>query len=49
MRAIKNPAEIAVMRKACHLADVGLQAVMDAVSPGVSEFDLSAEGELRHV
>ena len=43
MRAIKSPAEIAVMRKACHLADVGLQAVMDAVSPGVSEFDLSAE------
>ena len=43
MRAIKSPAEIAVMRKACHLADVGLKAVMDAVSPGVSEFDLSAE------
>ena len=43
MRAIKSPAEIAVMRKACHLADVGLQAAMDAVRPGVSEFDLSAE------
>jgi len=43
MRAIKSHAEIAVMRKACHLADVGLQAAMDAVRPGVSEFDLSAE------
>src|SRR5262249_59518140 len=43
MRAIKSRAEIAVMRKACHLADVGLQAAMEAVRPGVSEFDLSAE------
>src|SRR5262249_43120579 len=43
MRAIKSPAEIAVMRKACHLADVGLQAALEAVRPGVSEFDLSAE------
>lgn len=46
MRAIKSPAEIAVMRKACHLADVGLQAAMEAVRPGVSEFDLS--GEANH-
>ena len=31
------------MRKACHLADVGLKAALDAVRPGVTEFDLSAE------
>lgn len=43
MRAIKSPAEIAVIRKACHLADAGLSAAMDAVRPGVSEFDLSGE------
>lgn len=43
MRAIKSPAEVEVMRKACHLADVAMQAAMDAVRPGVSEFDLSAE------
>jgi Xaa-Pro aminopeptidase len=43
MRAIKSLAEVEVMRKACHLADVGLQAAMEAVRPGVSEFDLSAE------
>jgi Xaa-Pro aminopeptidase len=43
MRAIKSPAEIALMRKACHLADAGLSAAMNAVRPGVSEFDLSAE------
>jgi Xaa-Pro dipeptidase len=46
MRAIKSLAEIEVMRKACHLADVGLQAAMEAVRPGVSEFDLS--GEANH-
>jgi Xaa-Pro aminopeptidase len=43
MRAIKSLAEVDLMRKACHLADVGLKAAMDAVRPGVSEFDLSAE------
>ena len=43
MRAIKSENEVAVMRKACHLADVAMQAAMDAVQPGVSEFDLSAE------
>jgi Xaa-Pro aminopeptidase len=43
MRAIKSLAEVEVMRKACHIADVGLTAAMEAVRPGVSEFDLSAE------
>jgi Xaa-Pro dipeptidase len=43
MRAIKSDNEVEVMRKACHLADVAMQATMDAVRPGVSEFDLSAE------
>lgn len=43
MRAIKSLAEVEVMRKACHLADVGLKAALDAVRPGVSEFDLSGE------
>jgi Xaa-Pro aminopeptidase len=43
LRAIKSPREIDVMRKAAHLADVGMQAAMDAVAPGASEFDLAAE------
>jgi Xaa-Pro dipeptidase len=43
MRAIKSLAEVEVMRKACHLADIGLKAALDAVRPGVSEFDLSGE------
>lgn len=43
LRAIKSPREIAVMRKACHLADLAMQAAMDAVRPGVTEHDLAAE------
>jgi Xaa-Pro aminopeptidase len=43
MRAIKSPREIDVMRKACHLADLAMQATMDAVAPGVTEHDLAAE------
>ena len=43
MRTIKSPAEVEVMRKACHIADVGLIAGMEAVNPGVTEFDIAAE------
>src|SRR5262249_19797007 len=43
LRAIKSPRELAVMRKACHLADLAMQAAMDAVRPGVTEHDLAAE------
>jgi len=43
MRAIKSPREIDVMRKACRLADEAARAAMDAVRPGVTEFDLAAE------
>lgn len=43
MRTIKSPAEVEVMRKAAHLADAAMKAALDAVRPGVSEFDLAAE------
>jgi Xaa-Pro dipeptidase len=43
MREVKSEREVEVLRKACHLADVAMQATMEAVRPGVSEFDLSAE------
>jgi Xaa-Pro aminopeptidase len=43
LRTIKSPREIEVVRRACHLADVGMQAAMDAVRPGVTEHDLAAE------
>jgi Xaa-Pro aminopeptidase len=43
LRTIKSPREVEALRRAAHLADVGMQAAMDGVRPGVSEFDLAAE------
>ena len=43
MRAVKSEAEVAVLRKACRVADQGARAAMDAVRSGVTEFDLAAE------
>jgi Xaa-Pro aminopeptidase len=43
MRAVKSQAEVGAMRNAAHLADVAMQAAMDSVRPGVTEFDLAAE------
>ncbi len=43
LRAIKSPREVDLIRKACHLADAAMQAAMDAVHSGVTEFDLAAE------
>ncbi len=43
MRAIKSPHEVEVMRTACRLADAAMQAAMDNVRPGATEFDLAAE------
>jgi len=43
MRAIKGDREIEVIRRACRLADAGLAAAMEAVRPGVTEFELAGE------
>jgi len=42
MRTIKSAREIDVLRAACHLADEAMRAAMDAVRPGVTEFELAA-------
>jgi len=39
-RAIKSPAEVALLREATHIADVGLEASMKAVHEGASQFDI---------
>ncbi|HEV2283984.1 MAG TPA: Xaa-Pro peptidase family protein [bacterium] len=41
MRAIKSAREVEVMRRACRLADAALEAAMEAVRPGVTEFELA--------
>jgi Xaa-Pro dipeptidase len=43
MRAVKSRREVEALRRAAHLADAAMQAAMDGVKPGVSEFDLAAE------
>ncbi|HKV43394.1 MAG TPA: Xaa-Pro peptidase family protein [bacterium] len=43
LRAIKSPREVEVMRRACHLADEAARAAMEAVRPGITEFELAGE------
>jgi Xaa-Pro aminopeptidase len=43
LRAIKSRREVEVMRRACHLADEAARAAMEAVRPGITEFELAAE------
>jgi len=42
LRAIKSPAEIAVIRRATQLAGLGIMEAMRSTSPGVSEYHLDA-------
>ena len=44
LTAIKHPAEIALIREAVRVADVGMNAAIAAVRAGVSEHEVSAEG-----
>ncbi len=41
-RSIKTPDEIALVRQACAIGDVGLAKVQEAIKPGVTENDLFA-------
>jgi Xaa-Pro aminopeptidase len=45
LRAVKSPAEIAVIRYAYKLADTGIQAAVDAIRPGISEREIAAVAE----
>ena len=45
IRAIKTPAEIEVIRYAYKIADLGVQAAIDAIRPGVTEREVAAEAE----
>lgn len=42
LRAVKTPAEIALLRAAVTLAETGIKAVRDAVAPGISRNDLAS-------
>jgi len=45
LRAVKSPAETAVMRYAYQIAETGLCAAIDAVRPGITEREVAAEAE----
>jgi Xaa-Pro dipeptidase len=45
LRRVKTPEEIATLRKAAELADLGYQRFAETVEPGLREFELVAEVE----
>jgi Xaa-Pro aminopeptidase len=45
LRAVKSPAEVAVIRYAYHLAEAGLQAAVEAIAIGVTEREVAAAAE----
>lgn len=45
MRGVKSPAEIEVIKYAYHLANLGMEAAVKAVRPGVTEREIAAEAE----
>ena len=45
LRYVKDPEELAAMKRAAEAADKGLTAAVEAVKPGVTEIDVAAEAE----
>lgn len=45
LRGIKSPSEIEVIRYAYHIANLGMEAALAAVRPGVTEREIAAEAE----
>jgi Xaa-Pro aminopeptidase len=43
LRAIKQPAEIELMQKACDITRLGFERLLKFVKPGVQEFEIEAE------
>ncbi len=46
VRKCKDPDELATIRRACELADFGMQVVRDMLAPGIKEIDIA--NELEH-
>jgi Xaa-Pro aminopeptidase len=45
LRAVKTPAEVAVIRRAYTIAEKGMEAAISAVKPGATEREVAAEAE----
>jgi Xaa-Pro aminopeptidase len=44
-RAVKTPEEVELIRKACKLADIGVNTAYETIQPGISEIEVAAEVE----
>ena len=45
LRAVKSPAELALMKHSAHLGDLGFEAMMDVAKPGARGIEIVAEME----
>jgi Xaa-Pro aminopeptidase len=45
LRMVKDPTEIDAIKKAAELTDAGVQAAIDAIKPGIREYEVAAEME----
>jgi len=45
LRMVKDPTELASIKKAAELTDAGAKAALDAIKPGVREYEVAAEIE----
>ncbi|WXG40951.1 MAG: Xaa-Pro peptidase family protein [Candidatus Freyarchaeum deiterrae] len=45
LRSIKSRSEIEVIRKAAEIADEGIKRAIDAITPGIKEYEVAAEAE----
>jgi Xaa-Pro aminopeptidase len=43
LRAVKSPAEVALIKRAIDITDAGLRRLLSALGPGVMEYELEAE------
>ncbi|MBC5773922.1 aminopeptidase P family protein [Pontibacter sp. KCTC 32443] len=43
LRAIKSEHEIALIRKACHITELGFRRLLNFIKPGVMEYEIEAE------
>lgn len=43
LRSIKDPIEVDLIQRACHITEKGFRRILDFVSPGVWEYEIEAE------
>ena len=44
-RRVKDDDEVALMRRACEMADAGMEAAIEAIRPGAKEYEIAAQAE----